>query len=238
METVSLRASGTGVQFFSSYGSPTEKEKALKIEILPGNWDLKPQFLYDLTNGLKITNTTKKDVPIRLFASVEQSSGGQQATARLEKTSLTVRSGTTETVLIAIEAVVKREGRETVTIVVDPEVPELETQTIGLMLNYEQNAQAPLLYQIATKQLTVQIGQPVDLQLTTANGISGVEEWEVNDPSYLLSKGLILTPHGRLRSNAVVGPSQQKMLIFTARREVAPRQRIYAAKAITLLVVN
>ena len=121
----------------------------------------------------------------------------------------------------------------------DPEVPELETQTIRILLGYDQNAQSPVVYQITTpKQLTFSRGQLIDLPLTTANGISGNELWEVNDPAYLLSKGIVLSPHGRLFSSGVKGQAQQKLLMFSVRREIAPRQRIYAVKAITILVVN
>jgi hypothetical protein len=238
METVALRASGD-IQFFSSFGNPITKTEPLKVDLLPGNWDLKTNFIYDLTSGLRLTNNTKNDLTLDLSITVEQQDGNSQCLASIEKTRVIVKSGTTEMVLIAINAVVQREGREVVVITVDSGSSAVETVLVRILMGYDANANTPLVYQITTaKTLTFSIGQTVDLPLISAYGLPGEELWEVNDPSYLLTKGLILTPAGRLVSNGIKGPTQQRKLVFSSRREIAPRQRIYAAKAITVIVVN
>jgi hypothetical protein len=237
-EIVYLTATGDNVLFQTSQPGPAELPP-LRMELSPSYWDLATPYIYDLTTEIRLINETSLDQNILLSLNMSQEEGYPQVSAILEKTSILVKSGTIETVLLPSEVTAQKVGREIITISAVVTTSPLSLPPAKLTLSYDPLAPVNDLYQITTpNQLTVHLNTSVNLVFNTANGSPGNETWEVNDPIFLLDHGLSFTPNGQLLATAVKGPITQKTVVFRAIRQTAPRTRTYAAKAITLLVRN
>jgi hypothetical protein len=223
------------VQFFSQL--PYESLPApFHVEITPTNWDLKTGYMYDLTCEIYITNNNYSDQIIFLMVNVINLDQEHQVLAVTEKSSINVRSGTTEVVLLALLVSASVSSRSDIKVIAIAGDSELESH---VMVNCDPDAQIPEYYQITTPStLNIVQGVGFSLQFTTTGGEEGPVTWTVDDPMFLSEHGMRFTSDGILKSDGdVLGPAVKRNLIFMARKETGLLTRMYASKIIGLIII-
>lgn len=222
------------VQFFSQLPYKSSLDP-FQVSITPANWDLKTGYIYDLTCEIYLTNNSYLDQPVFFLVSVTDLDQADQVVAVTEKASISVRSNTTEVVLLALMISASVASRSDVKVTVFTSDAEIESH---VMVNCDPNAAIPAYYQITTPStLNMTRGTPFNLQFTTAGGEEGPVVWTVNDPMFLSGHGMRFTQSGVLKSDGnVLGPAVQQGLIFMARKETGLLTRMYASKIINLII--
>ena len=225
------------VQFFSQLPYKSSQD-LFQVAIAPANWDLRTGYIYDLTCEIYLTNNSYLDQPVFLMVSVTDLDQADQVIAITEKSSVSVRSNTTEVVLLALMVSASVASRSDVKVIAFAGDTELESH---VMVNCDPNAAIPAYYQITTAS-TLNITQgtvynPSLQPFTTAGGEEGPVTWTVNDPVFLSGHGMRFTQSGVLKSDGtVLGPAEQQSLIFMARKETGLQTRMYASKIIDLII--
>lgn len=228
---------GPQVQFFSQLPYKSAPSP-FQVAITPANWDLKTGYIYDLTCEIYLTNNSYLDKPVFLLVSVTDLDQVDQVIAITERSSVSVRSNTTEVVLLTLTVSASVASRSDVKVVAFTGDNEIESH---VMVNCDPNAEIPAYYQITTPStLSMTHGtpyNPLNLPFTTAGGEEGPVTWTVNDPMFLSGHGMRFTQSGVLKSDGnVLGPATQQSLIFMARKETGLLTRMYASKIINLII--
>jgi hypothetical protein len=225
------------VQFFSQLPYKSSPDP-FQVAIAPANWDLKTGYIYDLTCEIYLTNNSQFDQPVFLIVSVIDLDQTRQVIAMTERSTVPVRSGTTEVVLMALVVSAAVTSRSDVVVLVFAGDAEIESH---VMVNCDPSAAIPVYYQITTPS-TLNMTQgtvynPLNLPFTTAGGEEGPVTWTVNDPTFLADHGMRFTSNGVLKSDGnVIGPAAQQSLMFMARKETGLQTRMYASKIIDLII--
>jgi hypothetical protein len=222
------------VQFFSQLPYKSAPD-SFQVAITPANWDLKVGYIYDLTCEVYITNNSYLDQPVFLLVSVTDLDQTNQVMAFPEKTSINVRSGTTEVALLALTISASVASRSDVKVLAFTGAVEIESH---IMVNCDPNAAIPAYYQITTPStLNMTSGTAFNIQFTTAGGEEGPVTWTVNYPTFLAEHGMRFTSDGVLKSDGnVLGPADQQTLIFAARKETGLVTRMYTSKLINVII--
>ena len=152
-----------------------------------------------------------------------------------DRSTVLIRSGTTEVSLLALMVSAAVMGRSDVEVWVYAGNVEIES---SVMVNCDPDAAIPEYYQITTPStLNMTNGTAFNLQFTTAGGGEGPVTWIVGNPAFLANHGMRFTNDGVLKSDGnVLGPAEQRSLMFVAKKETGLQTRMYASKIINLII--
>jgi hypothetical protein len=236
VDLVSLFASGTNVQFYS------QNQKAIvapsvTIQISPFYWDLLSGFVYDVVSVLTVTNHTTRDQTIFLNTQIKPLNLISQTVSLLSRSSLVIRPGSNEFVLLALKVSATQVAREIVTVKGSSLLGSV-ISPVELVVNSASNASTTFYYQITNpSDYSWSIGSPVNVTLASAHGVPGNESWEVDQPLFLMNHGVKLNSNGSLVSwDTVRGPAESQGLLFWVKNRTAAGQVFYAAKIINVAI--
>lgn len=234
-DMITIRAKGDRVQFVPGGKVAETPDSPLEVSLSRHFFDLKTNYIYDLTVEVKIRNKSPKKLELMVNAS-NLATNEPQFKANRSHPTITLASGEETRVLVCIAGAASRDSSESILVAIESSQSGVVGYRDTIQITSSENGKLETPYLIAnSSQLTIPLGSTQDFQLMTSNGPSGLpERWMVSNPAVLLSRGIIVTSGGRVRSNLVTGTVSSLQTVVSVHRETRPGSYIFAAKAIQL----